>query len=61
MCSIIGFSKRSVPKEAALAGFEKTKSRGPDMDRFAQLRPGQKVRFDTVTQKRARALMRETA
>jgi allophanate hydrolase len=31
-----------------------------DFDRFAQLRPGDRVTFDTITLKRARALLRET-
>ena len=31
-----------------------------DLDRFAQLRPGEPVMFDTITLKRARALLRET-
>jgi asparagine synthase (glutamine-hydrolysing) len=40
MCSIIGFSKRSIPKAAAVAGFETTKSRGPDMSRFVETKSG---------------------
>jgi asparagine synthase (glutamine-hydrolysing) len=40
MCSIIGFSKRSIPEAAALAGFEKTRSRGPDMSLFVETKSG---------------------
>ncbi|NCB51219.1 MAG: asparagine synthase B [Clostridia bacterium] len=40
MCSIIGFSKRSIPEADALAGFEMTKSRGPDMSRFVETKSG---------------------
>lgn len=40
MCSIIGFTARSIPEEKALEGFEKTASRGPDMSRFEEVGPG---------------------
>lgn len=33
MCSIMGMEKCSISKEAFIEGFEKTKSRGPDMSR----------------------------
>ena len=36
MCSIIGFSKRSVPMALAREGFGETKSRGPNMSRFVE-------------------------
>lgn len=34
MCSIIGFTKRSLPEALAREGFERTRSRGPDMSDF---------------------------
>lgn len=40
MCSIIGFSKRSIPESEAIAGFETTKSRGSDMSRFVEAKSG---------------------
>ena len=40
MCSIIGFSKRSIPIERAKEGFDETKSRGPDMSRFVEAGEG---------------------
>lgn len=40
MCSIIGFTRLSIPLPQALAGFEKTRSRGPDMSRFEPAGPG---------------------
>jgi asparagine synthase (glutamine-hydrolysing) len=36
MCSIIGFTKRSIPVEKAREGFGRSKSRGPDMTRFVE-------------------------
>ncbi len=40
MCSIIGFSKRSIPLELAKKGFDETVSRGPDMSRFVEAGEG---------------------
>ena len=40
MCSIIGFTKRSIPLELAMRGFEETVSRGPDMSRFVEAGEG---------------------
>ena len=40
MCSIIGFTKRSIPLELAQKGFEETVSRGPDMSRFVEAGEG---------------------
>ncbi|MGM9521074.1 MAG: asparagine synthase B [Oscillospiraceae bacterium] len=40
MCSIIGFSKRSIPKALAMEGFMETESRGPDMSRFVETKSG---------------------
>ena len=40
MCSVIGFTKRSIPEEAALAGFARTASRGPDMSFFREVGEG---------------------
>ena len=40
MCSIIGFSKRSIPIELAKEGFDETKSRGPDMSCFVEAGEG---------------------
>ena len=40
MCSIIGFTRRSIPMELALEGFAETKSRGPDMSRFVEAGEG---------------------
>ncbi len=40
MCSIIGFSRRSIPLERALEGFDRTLSRGPDMSRFEEAGEG---------------------
>ncbi len=40
MCSIIGFTRRSIPPELAKKGFEETVSRGPDMSRFVEAGEG---------------------
>ena len=40
MCSIIGFSKRSIPLALAREGFDETVSRGPDMSRFVEAGEG---------------------
>ena len=40
MCSIIGFSKRSIPVALAREGFDETVSRGPDMSRFVEAGEG---------------------
>ncbi len=40
MCSIIGFTKRSIPLELAKKGFDETISRGPDMSRFVEAGEG---------------------
>lgn len=40
MCSIIGFSKRSIPLEEARGAFYQTLSRGPDMSRFVEAGSG---------------------
>ena len=40
MCSVIGFSKRSIPLELAKEGFIETVSRGPDMSRFVEAGEG---------------------
>jgi asparagine synthase (glutamine-hydrolysing) len=40
MCSIMGFSKKSVSLEDAWAYFDRTKSRGPDMSRIVETRSG---------------------
>ena len=40
MCSIMGFSKRSIPLALAKEGFDETKSRGPDMSRFVEAGEG---------------------
>ncbi len=40
MCSIIGFSKRSLPLNTARAAFAATRSRGPDMSAFVETPDG---------------------
>ncbi len=40
MCSIIGFTRRSIPVELAMEGFDETVSRGPDMSRFVEAGEG---------------------
>ncbi len=40
MCSIIGFTRRSIPEALARSGFEETWSRGPDMSQFRAVGPG---------------------
>ena len=40
MCSIIGFSKRSISLTLAKEGFDETVSRGPDMSRFVDAGEG---------------------
>ncbi len=40
MCSIIGFTRRSIPIELAMEGFNETVSRGPDMSRFVEAGEG---------------------
>ena len=40
MCAIIGFSKRSIEKQQALAMQRRTASRGPDMERFTEAGEG---------------------
>ena len=40
MCSIIGFSKKSVPQEKLETCFARSKSRGPDMTRIVETRTG---------------------
>ena len=40
MCSIIGFTRRTVPEDSALGGFARTASRGPDMSFFREVGEG---------------------
>ena len=40
MCSIIGFTRRSIPLEKAMEAFSQTVSRGPDMSRFEEAGEG---------------------
>ena len=40
MCSVIGFTKRSIPEEAAIEGFARSASRGPDMSFFREVGEG---------------------
>lgn len=40
MCSIIGFERRSIAEDTAKKAFEKTASRGPDMERFEEAGDG---------------------
>ena len=40
MCSIMGFTKRSIDLETAKKYFYKTKSRGPDMSKIMEVGPG---------------------
>ena len=40
MCAIFGFTRRSVPRAAAVEGFMRTRSRGPDMSRFTECGQG---------------------
>lgn len=40
MCSIIGFTRRSIPEALAKTGFDETISRGPDMTRFVEAGEG---------------------
>ena len=40
MCAIMGFSKKTLPKEAIGAYFDRTLSRGPDMSRIIETPSG---------------------
>ena len=44
MCSIMGYTGKDLALDALLQGFEKTKSRGPDMCRHAALYFGRRFR-----------------
>lgn len=40
MCSIMGFSKKTIGREEIREYFDRTKSRGPDMSRVVETKSG---------------------